>query len=223
MAQDRLKTWEILLQRALVLIDSTAPAGVPLKNWSFGGGTVLMRRHKHRFSKDVDIFIPDAQWLGYLTPRLNEHAESLTTDYVEDGNSLKLLFPEGEIDFVASQPLTDNPTNVEQLFGRDVDVETSTEIIAKKIWHRGDQFTARDIFDLAMVAELEPMSLVPIRPILESRRKVVLRRIDERYTSLSEDFAALEILEYRRSFDECIAIVNEALPGTGASSGPTHR
>jgi hypothetical protein len=47
-----------------------------------------MRRHHHRLSKDIDIFVPDPQYLGYLTPRLNAEAESLTTKYVEQANSL---------------------------------------------------------------------------------------------------------------------------------------
>ncbi|TMG81556.1 MAG: nucleotidyl transferase AbiEii/AbiGii toxin family protein, partial [Betaproteobacteria bacterium] len=72
MDQERLKIWEILFQRALVLIDSAQDLGPALTTWSFGGGTVLMRRHGHRFSKDIDIFVPDPQWLGYLNPRLNE-------------------------------------------------------------------------------------------------------------------------------------------------------
>src|SRR5438094_2022558 len=145
MAEDRLKIWETLLKRALVLIDSVAQSGANFEPWSFGGGTVLMRRHGHRFSKDIDIFVPDPQWLGYLNPRLNETAEKLTTDYSEAAGSLKLRFAEGEIDFVASQPLTKNATVAEILFGRNVQVETSAEIIAKKIWHRGSRFTARDL------------------------------------------------------------------------------
>ena len=71
-----------------------------------------MRRHHHRFSKDIDIFVPDPQVLPYLSPRLNDAAESLTTDYVEQAGFLKLVFPEGEIDFVASETLTENLTTV---------------------------------------------------------------------------------------------------------------
>lgn len=170
-----------------------------------------MRRHRHRFSKDIDIFVPDRQWLDYLTPRLNDTAESLTTDYVEEAASLKLRFGEGEIDFVASTPLTDNPTTIERLFDRDVNVETSAEIVAKKIWHRGDRFTARDIFDLAMVCEKEPHSLRSIEPILRGRREVVLERIARHDVTLREDFAALEVLDYPRNFDECVVLVRQAL------------
>ena len=211
MAQDPLKIWETLFKRALVLIDSTSAAGATLKNWSFGGGTVLMRRHHHRLSKDIDIFVPDPQSLGYLTPRLNDKAGSLTTDYVEEADSLKLRFSEGEIDFVASEPLTHDATIVERLFGRDVAVETSAEIVAKKAWHRGDRFTARDIFDLAMVSEKEPGALTAIEPILQSRRDAILERIAAQDARLRQDFAALEVLEYRRSFDQCVALVKKVL------------
>lgn len=211
MAEDRLKTWETLFQRALVLIDSVGASGTKLEDWSFGGGTVLMRRHRHRVSKDIDIFVPDPQYLGYLNPRLSTDAELLTTQYDEQANFVKLYFPEGEIDFVASAPLTKNPTLAETLFGRTVQVETSTEIIAKKLWHRGDQFTARDIFDLAMVAEQEPEALQQISPVLRDRRDIVLQRIASQEAALRETFAALEVLDYTRSFDECVELVTKSL------------
>lgn len=211
MAQSRLKIWESLFQRALDLIDSVSTAGIALNDWSFGGGTVLMRRHRHRVSKDIDIFVPDPQYLGYLSPRLNTRAESLTDRYIEQAASLKLIFPEGEIDFVASAPLTRNPTVVETLFGRTVQVETSAEIIAKKVWHRGPEFTARDIFDLAMVAEKDPEALKQIKPVLRDRRDVVLQRIDSQEAALRETFAALEALDYRRNYDECVTLVRKAL------------
>lgn len=210
MAEDRLRIWETLFQRALELIDSARESGAPLDDWSFGGGTVLMRRHHHRLSKDIDIFIPDPQFLGYLSPRLSAKAEAMTNHYDEHGNSLKLYFPEGEIDFVASAPLTQNPVVAEVLFGRKVQVEMSTEIVAKKVWHRGADFAARDIFDLAMVAEKEPGALEAIKPVLRDRRDVVLQRVAAHEAALREAFAALEVLDYRRSFDECIALLRKA-------------
>lgn len=211
MAEDRLSIWETLFLRALELIDSVSYAGITLEDWSFGGGTVLMRRHHHRLSKDIDIFIPDPQYLGYLSPRLNTRADTLTTKYFEQANSLKLIFPEGEIDFVASAPLTEDPTVTEDLFGRQVEVETSAEIVAKKVWHRAADFTARDIFDLAMVAEKEPRALWKIEPVLGDRRDTVLQRIASQDAALRQTFAELEVLDYRRSFDECIALVRKAL------------
>jgi len=210
LAEDRLRIWEALFQRALELIDAARESGAPLDDWSFGGGTALMRRHHHRFSKDIDIFVPDPQFLGFLSPRLSTKAESMTSHYDEHGNSLKLYFPEGEIDFIASAPLTENPVTVETLFDRQIQVETSTEIVAKKVWHRGADFTARDIFDLAMVMEKEPQALEAIKPILRDRRDVVLERMKAQEAMLRESFAALEVLDYRRSYDECVALAKRA-------------
>jgi predicted nucleotidyltransferase component of viral defense system len=207
MAEDQLNTWETLLKRALELIDSVTRSGTVFEPWSFGGGTVLMRRHRHRFSKDIDIFVPDPQYLGYVSPRLNDTADSMTGDYIEDARSLKLVFPEGEIDFIASAPLTRSPTVVEVLLERQIRVETSTEIIAKKLWHRGSQFKARDMFDLALVAEKEPEALNEIRPILRDRRQAVLARIAQGDKELRGDFAELEVLDYRPAYDECVAVL----------------
>jgi hypothetical protein len=195
---ERLKTWEVLFQRALMLIDSVRRLGIPVDDWTFGGGTVLMRRHRHRVSKDVDIFINDPQCLGYLTPRLSPTAESLTTKYIEDYNYVKLVFSEGEIDFVAAPPLTARPAHVETLFEHRILVETSAEIVAKKVWHRGFEFTARDIFDMSMVAELEPHALPAISTILRDRRALILARIARYDLILRESFAELATLEYKR-------------------------
>lgn len=49
----------------------------------------------------------------------------------------------GEIDFVASPNLTAQPYDEWTLLGRTVKVETAAEIVAKKLWHRGDRATKR--------------------------------------------------------------------------------
>jgi predicted nucleotidyltransferase component of viral defense system len=54
---------------------------------------------------------------------------------------------------------TAHPYDEWQLLGRTVRVETAAEIVAKKLWHRGDQATARDLFDLSLVIEREPAPL----------------------------------------------------------------
>jgi hypothetical protein len=210
MADERLRIWEKLFGHVLSIFDEAVAAGAPARGWSFGGGTVLMRRHRHRISKDVDIFVPDPQWLGYLTPRLNSKAESLAADYVEQAGFVKLYFPEGEIDFVVSGALTADPTVTENLFGREVQVETSAEIIAKKVWHRGAEFTARDLFDFALVAINEPGVLGTIAPILDARRDALMRRLAARDTALREDFAALDVLEYSPSYDQCVELIKRS-------------
>jgi hypothetical protein len=73
--------------------------------WTFGGGTVLMLRFDHRFSKDIDLFVHDPQYLGYVNPRLGGPAEDLTSDYEENAQLIKLQLPRVEIDIVVGAPL----------------------------------------------------------------------------------------------------------------------
>lgn len=211
MAQDRLKIWETLFQKALQVIDSADAKVWRPKSWSFGGGTVLMRRYRHRLSKDVDIFVPDPQYLGHLSPRLNDTVDGLISNHLEQATFLKLYFEEGEVDFVVSLPLTKNPTVVETLFDRQVRVETSAEILAKKIKYRGPEFKARDIFDFALVVEKEPAALAKVRPFIRERRDAILERIASRDKILRQTFAELEVLDYRRTYDECVSTVKKVL------------
>ncbi len=211
MADRRLRIWQGLFEAALSILDAAHAAGAPARGWSFGGGTVLMRRHRHRVSKDVDIFVPDPQWLGYLTPRLNERAESLAPNYVEQAGFVKLYFGEGEIDFVVSRFMTGDPTITETILNRTVETETSAEIIAKKVWHRGEEFTARDLFDFAIVARKEPKAIAAITPVLDARRDALTRRLAARDAALREDFAALDVLDFSPSYDECLDLLRKSL------------
>ena len=54
--------WKTLLAHAFTLVDEIARRGINDPFWTFGGGTVLMLRHSHRLSKDIDIFVPDPQY-----------------------------------------------------------------------------------------------------------------------------------------------------------------
>ena len=58
-----------------------------------------------------------------------------------------------------------------------------------------------------IVAEKEPRALDEIQPVLRDRRDVVLARIAKGDQQLRSDFAELEVLEYRPSYDECLKIV----------------
>ncbi len=215
-ADAREAVWETLFDRAVEIMNSARPHGLPVDDWTFGGGTVLMRRHRHRLSKDIDIFIGDPQFIGYLSPRLNPLAEAMTGgNYDEDTSSLNLSFAEGEIDFIAAGTQTTNPANLETVRGYPMLVETSAEIMAKIVWFRGAEFTARDILDLSLVVETEPASVIEIAAILRQQADSILRRIELHQDNLRESFEALTVLEYRKSFDDCIEVVREALIRAG--------
>ncbi len=119
--------------------------------WSLGGGTALMLQIDHRDSHDVDIFLDDPQILGLLNPITSEYDLSIApSDYTTDGTrSLKIVFSEvGEIDFICCGCITATPTFKKDVEGREIDIETPGEILAKKIHYRGSSFQPRDIFDL---------------------------------------------------------------------------
>lgn len=203
--------WQGLLQHAFRLVDEIALHGISQPFWTFGGGTVLMLRYRHRFSKDVDIFVPDPQYLGFVSPRLSDVAETVTHDYVEGQGYVKLQRPEGEIDFVAAPNLTSTPFEVWNLQGREVRVETAAEIVAKKLWHRGDRATARDLFDLALVIEREPCALRQAAPFLTRHAQTFLAQLESRRRVLQAQFEAIDTLDYQPSFDGALAQASQFL------------
>lgn len=205
------RLWESLFSHALTVIGEIAKYGRDDPFWTFGGGTVLMLRYGHRFSKDIDIFVPDPQSLGFVTPRLSDVAESITTEYVEAAGYVKLYLPEGEIDFVAAPNLTTPGFEVETILGHEVRVETSVEIIAKKMWHRGDRITGRDIFDFALIAEREPEVLMPAREFMTRHAAAVFQQLEERYVQLKQQFDAVDALNFHPTFDDACDVLKSAL------------
>lgn len=173
--------------------------------WTFGGGTVLMLRIGHRQSKDIDLFVPDPQYLGYVNPRLSDTAEAVSTDYEENAEFIKLFLPAGEIDIVVGTALTDHPFDVATHAGREIKFETCAEIIAKKMWHRGYQAKARDLFDLCAVAAAEPEAIELAAPFMVKHGAAFLQRLRERAELVEAEFNAIDAIGFRRPFSECLA------------------
>jgi predicted nucleotidyltransferase component of viral defense system len=181
-------------------MDEVAVHGIDNPFWTFGGGTVLMLRYRHRRSKDIDIFVPDPQYLGHVTPRLSGVAEKIAPDYIEAATFVKLIREEGEIDFVAAENLTDAPFETWSLLRRKVRVETAVEIVAKKLWHRGDRLSARDLFDLSLVIEHEPDALRVAGRFLVRHRAAFLQQLAQRAKVLEAQLDAIDALDYRPTF-----------------------
>lgn len=195
--------WRDLLPHALSIIEDIKKHGSQDPFWTFGGGTVLMFRYQHRLSRDIDIFVPDPQYLGFVTPRLSDVAASVSTQYVEDQSSyVKLIRPEGEIDFVASPNLTEKPFEVWNINGQPIRVETAAEIVAKKLWHRGERATARDLFDLSLVIEREPEALIKAAKFLQKNAQTFIEQITNRQTILRLQFNEINTLEYKPSYED---------------------
>jgi predicted nucleotidyltransferase component of viral defense system len=197
--------WRTLLRHALTLVDEIARQGTPDLLWTLGGGTALMLRYRHRRSRDIDIFVPDPQALGFVSPRLSSIAESVCSDYVEGTQFVKLVRPEGDIDFVAAPNLTTSPFETWRIERRTVRVETAVEIVAKKMWHRADTVTARDLFDLSLVIEREPHALRREARFLIRHRSAFLSQLRNRSEVLRAQFASIDVISYRPTFDDAAA------------------
>lgn len=208
---ESMKDGENLFARAMQVLDAAQTVGLSGIAWSFGGGAVLMRRYRHRLSIGVDIFLPDPWMLGCLRPRLNEVVATFTANYVEEASFLRFFFPEGDVSFIVCKGLTLEPAQPETIQGRRVLVETSAEIVAKKLAYRAASFTARDLFDFAVIASREPEALRPVDRFLQARREALLGRLRERDVALREDFAALDTLEFNSSYEECVEMLQAAL------------
>jgi len=203
--------WESLFPHAFTLMNEVRVHGGVEPFWTFGGGTVLMLRYQHRFSRDIDLFVPDPQYLGFITPRLSGIAESIAPDYVEQANFVKLVLDVGEIDVVASSNLTENPYEVWEIMGRPVNVETAAEIVAKKLYHRGYAGTARDLFDLAMVIEAEPEALRSASRFLTKHADVFVSKVKSRPEPMQEQFARIARLNCQLSYEECVELAEAFL------------
>jgi hypothetical protein len=200
---DRPGVWARLLRKALRLMASVeSMIGGP--SWTLGGGTVLMLRYDHRASKDIDIFVPDPQYLGYVTPRLSPVAESISSNYEESAEAVKLICAQGEIDIVVATPLTKPSFEVCAFQGRAINVETTAEILAKKMWHRGNMATARDLFDLCAIADLEPEAIRVAGPAMLRHGAEFLRQLEQREKYLSVQFAQIDSHAFRKPYAACV-------------------
>jgi hypothetical protein len=203
--------WQTLLAKAYSLLDAVADdnPGMNLPEWTLGGGTVLMFYYAHRLSKDIDIFVAEAQFLGYLNPRLGGPAEALTTEYAEGAEFLKLNFAEGEIDFVASTPLTQQPFNHYVVLGRPIKLQTPVEIVAKKIWHRGNTATARDLLDLALVIDKHYDEILNNKEIFQKNIIEFTKQCEHRKQFLLPIFNAIEKINFSLTYEQCLGLVNK--------------
>ena len=170
--------WKPLFRKALACLDTLDQHKIKV-TWSFGGGTAMMMTYAHRDSKDVDIFVRDPQYLGWLTPRLQDQIQTITAciEYNESSNVLKLVMDTGEIDFIVAAPLTKNPYEGWVFEGRKIMRERPVEIVAKKVFYRADEFAVRDVFDLACLLEREPGEVLKEDAVFRAKQDVLLTRL----------------------------------------------
>lgn len=204
--------WARLFRIACSLIRQVNSEQIIVDSWSFGGGTAMMLQIDHRESHDVDIFLPDAQLLPFLDPKLHDFEfEVRPSDYQGDGTGfLKLAFDGiGEIDFIVGHAMTAQPTTKRTIEGEEVDLETVAEIITKKIHYRGASIKPRDIFDIAAAARGDRDALIAA---LKDYKNDVLKAIAA-IERLKPDFVNATIAELAIK-DDFKSIVSTVLVDT---------
>lgn len=144
-----------------------------------------MLHHQHRMSKDIDIFIDDAQYLSFLSTRLGAEAIWNAQAYDEAGHYLKLRYPEGEIDFIVSGMITETVIRPFDVPGDPTLgipdyrflIEHPVEIALKKLWYRGAELKVRDVFDVAVVAQHHERLLLSSLRYVASKKVAILDRL----------------------------------------------
>lgn len=172
-------SWKGLLASALSILDDIEARGMGAPDVVLGGGTVLMMRYRHRPSKDVVLFLQDARWLAYLTPRLNDGVAAMVRDYSEQANSVKLVLDEGDVDFIVSGTVTGDVAHEKLEFrGRTIPLETSAEILAKKLYFRAALLKPRDVFDLVATHRADPLAAARALAAASPRRAERRKRLE---------------------------------------------
>ncbi len=159
--------------------------------WTFGGGTALALKLGHCVSYDVDIFFEHAEALRILSPQRNRTVRALADRWQEPGNYIKLERDEGAIDLIVAARRTDQPTWRFDFRGRQLDIETPAEVLAKKLHFRGSTLLPRDVFDCVAAHAIDPAVLkIAVAASPEGARRAVdrIKRIADRAkTGFPED------------------------------------
>lgn len=217
--------WRKLFGVAVELLDQVkVQRGGYDFQWSFGGGTAMMLQIGHRESHDIDLFFDDAQLLGFLDPARSDLIFSvMPSEYGGDGARFqKFAFANlGEIDFIVAGPLSPNPFTEQHIEGRVTKLETVAEIITKKVYHRGGEAKARDIFDIAASSLTHRAEIIAALAAYPVHTKITLDRL----RSLNPEFLSSTIDQlmvmpaYRALVPECSSIVERLLTEVVTADG----
>jgi hypothetical protein len=100
--------------------------------------------------------------------------------YSEQANSVKLVLAQGDIDFVVAGSVTGvTPKETLGFCGRQILLEATEEILAKKLFFRAASLKPRDVFDLVAAHELFPDAAARAIDAAASRRDLQLARLRE--------------------------------------------
>ena len=154
----------LFAQTAPVLSEWLAPILPPDGAWCIGGGTVLAAQWRHRLSTDVDVFVPGRTGMAALSPEWDPGfvnvMQSLGAIHVAvQASSLKFTFPSGRVKITALDPKPPIEPQRATVDGQEVHVLANVCILAGKIAGRGLRMPSRDVFDICVAQERDPLAL----------------------------------------------------------------
>ena len=134
---------------------------------SLGGGTALAGYYwNHRYSTDIDIFIYGNENKTHLLKPLNwsENIKSKMNYIGFTGNFRHndiyaeiIIDRDSKIQFFDVVKKSKEPFCKANIWDKDIQIDTIEEIIAKKIYYRGDIGNSRDLFDIAIAVHENPI------------------------------------------------------------------
>ncbi len=199
--------WLKLFEQAIEIIDE-AERSCGKVHWTAGGDAMLSYMFGHRDGKDIDVFVTDPQCLLFLIPRVNAKAKAVADGYIEASNAIKIFVAEGEIDFIVAPRLTEPGATSRHIGRHRAMVQTPAEILAKKVFYRAPEFTARDIFDLAFLIEQGEAQFLNDKTHRD-KLGMILRRIKRSDAGLRKSFGSIARTGYQADYDHCVGAISQ--------------
>lgn len=154
-------------QRDMFIAANKLLAFVGIKNYSLGGGTALSAFYwQHRYSTDIDLFIFEKQsYMKNIRDALSsqEMIENLQSigyqgNFKYPGNYLEIeIDDDKKIQFFERKHHRENAFLQDSIWGIKSNIECIDEIIYKKIYFRGEKCNTRDLFDIAVAVNKNPI------------------------------------------------------------------
>lgn len=154
-------------------------------NLRLGGGTALAARWHHRHSTDVDIFVEPEPYRHFHWNTGGRFHLDLTAAAPVDrliigrtGAYMSFQGLPGHVSVAPVRGLPDDPRSPDTVAGTDLPLETTAEILAKKLAFRmalEKELVRRDLYDIAFAREREPAALQTALDALQTRELAEIR------------------------------------------------
>ena len=155
------------------------------EGWKLSGGTILAAQWHHRKSTDIDLKIHPKAGILALDPRYDT---SFGSEMVELGASepthrqdqVIIPFPNGKIDIFQAETEPTVGERLTNIDGIEEVVLSNAQILSGKIAGRGLDSPTRDLFDIAVAAEMDPRALeVAVNSVADSTWGEIINRWEE--------------------------------------------